>query len=184
MLPDYPSRVVAKQRTRVERVSLLFQFILISLGAWWLFSSFGSESSPLYRYVPVFILFSSALLLQDLVEFGPTERMRISTACCIAWPLLLAIASVNRDEGNMAAVLTLALVSVILYYTSRSMLGYDVKTRRWRGMMTTIGFTLAIPVVLGSNLAPLLIMSIAASFTTIPIPVSYTHLTLPTICSV
>ena len=169
MLPDYPSRVVAKQRTRVERVSLLFQLILISLGAWWLFSSFGSESSPLYRYVPVLILFSSALLLQDLVEFGPTERMRISTACCIAWPLLLAIASVNRDEGNMAAVLALVLVSVILYYTSRSMLGYDVKTRRWRGMMTTIGFTLAIPVVLGSNLASLLIMSIAASFTTIPI---------------
>ena len=169
MLPDYPSRVVAKQRTRVERVSLLLQLLLISLGAWWLFSSFGSESSPLYKYVPVLILFSSALLLQDLVEFGPIERMRISTACCIAWPLLLAIASVNRDEGNMAAVLTLVLVTAILYYTSRSMLGYDVKTRRWRGMMTTIGFTLAIPVVLGSNLASLLIMSIAASFTTIPI---------------
>ena len=84
MLPDYPSRVVAKHRTRVDRVSLLFQIILISLGAWWLFSSFGSESSPLYRYVPVLILFSSALLLQDIVEFGPTERMRISTACCIA----------------------------------------------------------------------------------------------------
>ena len=169
MLPDYPSRVVAKHRTRVDRVSLLFQIILISLGAWWLFSSFGSESSPLYRYVPVLILFSSALLLQDIVEFGPTERMRISTACCIAWPLLLAVAAVNRDEGNMAAVLTLVLVSAILYYTSRSMLGYDVKTRRWRGMMTTIGFTLAIPIVLGSNPASLLIMTIAASFTTIPI---------------
>ena len=169
MLPDYPSRVVARHRTRVERVSLLFQLLLISLGAWWLFSSFGSESSSLYRYVPVLILFSSALLLQDLVEFGPTEKMRISTACCIAWPLLLAIASVNRVEGNMAAVLTLILVSAILYYTSRSMLGYDVKTRRWRGMMTTIGFTIAIPIVLASNLASLLIMSIAASFTTIPI---------------
>ncbi len=169
MLPDYPSRVVAKHRTRVERVSLLFQLILISLGAWWLFSSFGSESSPLNRYVPVLILFSSALLLQDLVEFGPTERMRISTACCIAWPLLLAMASVNRVEGNIAAVLTLILVSAILYYISRSLLGYDVKTRRWRGMMTTIGFTIAIPIVLESNIASLLIMSIAASFTTIPI---------------
>ena len=69
----------------------------------------------------------------------------------------------------MAAVFTLFLVSAILYYTSRSMLAYDVKTRRWRGMMTTIGFTLAIPIVLGSNPAPLLIMAIAASFTTIPI---------------
>ena len=169
MLPDYPSRVVAKHRTRVDRVSLLFQILLILFGAWWLFSSFGSGSSPLYRYVPVLILFSSALLLQDLVEFGPTERMRISTACCVSWPLLLAIAAVNRDEGNVIAVLTLVLVSAILYSTSRSMLGSDVKTRRWRGLITTIGFTLAIPIVLESNLTSLLIMTFAASFTTVPI---------------
>ena len=169
MLPDYPSRVVARHRSRVDRASLLFQILLITLGAWWLFSSFGSGSPPLYSYLPVLILFSSALLLQDLVEFGPTERMRISTACCLGWPLLLAIAAVNRDEGNVFAVLTLVLVSVILYSTSWSMLRSDVKTRRWRGLVTTIGFTLAIPVVLGSNLASLLIMSIAASFTTIPI---------------
>ena len=169
MLPDYPSRVAAKHRTRVDRASLLFQILLISFGAWWLFSSFGSESSPLYRYVPVLILFSSSLLLQDLVEFGPTERMRISTACCVAWPLLLAIAAVNRNEGNVGAILTLVLVSAILYSTSRSMLGSDVKTRRWRGLITTIGFTLAIPIVLVSNLTSLLIMTIAASFTTVPI---------------
>ena len=169
MLPDYPSRVAAKHRTRVDRASLLFQILLISFGAWWLFSSFGSDSSPLYRYVPVLILFSSSLLLQDLVEFGPTERMRISTACCVAWPLLLAIAAVNRNEGNLGATLTLVLVSAILYSTSRSMLGSDVKTRRWRGLITTIGFTLAIPIVLVSNLTSLLIMTIAASFTTVPI---------------
>ena len=169
MLPDYPSRVVARHRSRVDRASLLFQILLIILGAWWLFSSLGSGSPPLYSYLPVLILFSSALLLQDLVEFGPTERMRISTACCLGWPLLLAIAAVNRDEGNVSAVLTLILVSVILYSTSWSMLRSDVKTRRWRGLVTTIGFTLAIPIVLESDPASLLIMAIAASFTTLPI---------------
>ena len=169
MLPDYPSRVVARHRSRVDRASLLFQILLITLGAWWLFSSFGSGSPPLYSYLPVLILFSSALLLQDLVEFGPTERMRISTACCLGWPLLLAIAAVNRDEGNVFAVLTLVLVSVILYSTSWSMLRSDVKTRRWRGLVTTIGFTLAIPIVLESDPASLLIMAIAASFTTLPL---------------
>ena len=169
MLPDYPSRVVARHRTRVYRASLLFQILLIFFGAWWLFSSFGSGSSPIYRYLPVLILFSSALLLQDLVEFGPTERMRISTACCVGWPILLAIAAVNRDDGNSSAILTLVLVSVILYSTSRSMLRSDVKARRWRGLITTIGFTLAIPIVLESNLGSLLIMAIAASFTTVPI---------------
>ena len=169
MLPDYPSRVVARHRSRVDRASLLFQILLIIFGAWWLFSSFGSGSPPLYSYLPVLILFSSALLLQDLVEFGPTERMRISTACCLGWPLLLAIAAVNRDEGNASAVLTLILVSVILYSISWSMLRSDVKTRRWRGLVTTIGFTLAIPIVLESDPASLLIMAIAASFTTLPI---------------
>ena len=169
MLPDYPSRVVARHRSRVDRASLLFQILLIILGAWWLFSSFGSGSPPLYSYLPVLILFSSALLLQDLVEFGPTERMRISTACCLGWPLLLAIAAVNRDEGNVSAVLTLVLVSVILYSTSWSMLRSDVKTRRWRGLVTTIGFSLAIPIVMESDPASLLIMAIAASFTTLPI---------------
>ena len=169
MLPDYPSRVVARHRTRVDRASLLFQILLIFFGAWWLFSSFGSGSSPIYRYLPVLILFSSALLLQDLVEFGPTERMRISTACCVGWPILLAIAAVNRDDGNSSAILTLVLVSVILYSTSRSMLRSDVKARRWRGLITTIGFTLAIPIVLDSNLGSLLIMAIAASLTTVPI---------------
>ena len=169
MLPDYPSRVVARHRSRVDRASLLFQILLIILGAWWLFSSFGSGSPPLYSYLPVLILFSSALLLQDLVEFGPTERMRISTACCLGWPLLLAIAAVNRNEGNVSAVLTLILVSVILYSTSWSMLRSDVKTRRWRGLVTTIGFTLAIPIVMESDPESLLIMAIAASFTTLPI---------------
>ena len=169
MLPDYPSRVVARHRSRVDRASLLFQILLIIFGAWWLFSSFGSGSPPLYSYLPVLILFSSALLLQDLVEFGPTERMRISTACCLGWPLLLAIAAVNRDEGNASAVLTLILISVILYSTSWSMLRSDVNTRRWRGLVTTIGFTLAIPIVLESDPASLLIMAIAASFTTLPI---------------
>ena len=95
--------------------------------------------------------------------------MRISTACCLGWPLLLAIAAVNRDEGNASAVLTLILVSVILYSTSWSMLRSDVKTRRWRGLVTTIGFTLAIPIVMESDPASLLIMAIAASFTTLPI---------------
>ena len=166
MLPDYPSRVAAKHRTRVDRTSLILQILLISFGAWWLFSSFGTGSSTLYRYFPVLILFSSALLLQELVEFGPIERMRVSTACCIAWPSLLAIASINRDDGNPVAVITLVLVSVILYYTSRTMLDYDVKTRRWRGLITTIGFSLAIPVVLESDTS-LIIMAFAASFTTV-----------------
>jgi hypothetical protein len=170
MLPDYPARVVAKHRSRVDRGALICQFFLISIGAWWIFSSFGSEAPTLGRFGPVAILFSSALMMPDLVEFGPMQRTRVSTACCISWPPLLAFAEVNRNEGgNMEGVILLALVSAALYTSSRHILGSDVNSRRWRGLMTTFGFGLAIPVVLTSfSSESFLIIGTSALLTTIP----------------
>jgi len=170
MLPDYPVRVVAKHRDRVDRASLFCQFLLISIGAWWIFSSFAIESSSMERYGPVAILFSSALLLPDLVEFGPTQRTRISTACCITWPPLLAFAEINRnDGGNPVGVVLLAGVSVILLLFSRQILRLDVNSRRWRGLTTTFGFGLAIPIVLASSSPEsFLVIGIPALLTTIP----------------
>lgn len=170
MLPDYPARVVAKHRNRIDRAALICQFLLISIGAWWIFSSFGSESSSIGRFGPVAILFSSALMIPDLVEFGPIQRTRVSTACCISWPPLLAFAEVNRNEGgNLEGVILLALVSAALYSSSRHILGSDVNSRRWRGLMTTFGFGLAIPVVLASSSSEsFLIIGTSALLTTIP----------------
>ncbi len=168
MLPDYPARVAAKHRIRVDRTSLFFQFVLISFGALWIFSLLGSEASSAYIYGIAAFLFSSALLLPDLVEFGPVERTRVSTACCFAWPPLLALAEINRGEGHWVGVFLLAGVSAILYFSSRGILGSDVKSRRWRGLSTTIGFGLAIPIVLAtSNFTSFLVIGIPASFTTI-----------------
>ena len=170
MLPDYPVRVVAKHRGRVDRASLVCQFLLISLGAGWIFSSFGSETSYLERFGPGAILFSSALIMPDLVEFGPIQRTRISTACCIAWPPILAFAEVNRiDDGNLGAVILLVLTSAALFSSSRHILRSDVNSRRWRGLMTTFGFGLALPVVLTNpNAESFLIIGIPAMLTTIP----------------
>lgn len=170
MLPDYPVRVVAKHRERVDKASLICQFLLISIGAWWIFSSFAIESSSMERYGPVAILFSSALLLPDLVEFGPTQRTRISTACCVAWPPLLAFAEINRNEGgNLVGVILLVGVSVILLLSSRQILRLDVDSRRWRGLTTTFGFGLAIPIVLASSSPEsFLVIGIPALLTTIP----------------
>ena len=171
MLPDYPLRVVAKHRGRVDRASLVCQFLLISLGAWWIFSSFGSETSYLERFGPGAILFSSALMMPDLVEFGPIQRTRISTACCIAWPPILAFAEVNRiDDGNLGAVILLVLTSAALFAASRHILSSDVNSRRWRGLMTTFGFGLALPVVLTNPTAEsFLVIGIPAMLTTIPL---------------
>ena len=171
MLPDYPVRVVAKHRGRVDRAALLCQFLLISLGAWWIFSSFGSETSYLERFGPGAILFSWALMMPDLVEFGPIQRTRISTVCCVAWPPMLAFAEVNRnDDGNPVAVILLVLASVALFSSSRYILRSDVNSRRWRGLMTTFGFGLALPIVLTTpNAESLLIVGIPALLTTIPL---------------
>ncbi len=170
MLPDYPVRVVAKHRGRVDRATLVCQFLLISLGAWWIFSSFGSETSYLERFGPGVVLFSSALIMPDLVEFGPVQRTRISTVCCIAWPPILAFAEVNRiEDGNLGAVILLVLTSVALFASSRHILHSDVNSRRWRGLMTTFGFGLALPVVLTTpNSESFLIVGIPAMLTTIP----------------
>ncbi len=170
MLPDYPARVVAKHRFRVDRAALICQFLLISMGAWWIFSSFGSESSSLRRFGPVVILFSSALMMPDLVEFGPMQRTRVSSVCCISWPPLLAFAEVNRNEGgNLVGVILLALVSIALYSSSRHILSSDLNSRRWRGLTTIFGFGLAIPVVLASSsFESFLIIGTSALLTTIP----------------
>ncbi|MFL2973243.1 MAG: hypothetical protein ACJZ4Q_06145 [Candidatus Thalassarchaeaceae archaeon] len=145
--------------------------MLILLGAWWIFSSFGSETSYLERFGPGAILFSWALLMPDLVEFGPIQRTRISTACCVAWPPMLAFAEVNRnDDGSPVAVILLVLASVALFSSSRYILRSDVNSRRWRGLMTTFGFGLALPIVLTTpNAESLLIVGIPSLLTTIPL---------------
>ena len=171
MLPDYPIRVVVKHRNRVDRAALVCQLLLISLGALWIFSSFGSETSHLERFGPGAVLFASALMMPDLVEFGPTQRTRVSIACCISWPSILAFAEVNRnDDGNLGAVILLILASAALFLSSRHILRSDVNSRRLRGIMTTFGFGLAIPITLTSpNTESFLIVGIPAMLTTIPL---------------
>ena len=135
MLPDYPVRVVAKHRGRVDRASLVCQFLLISLGAGWIFSSFGSETSYLERFGPGAILFSSALIMPDLVEFGPIQRTRISTACCIAWPPILAFActvcNLPNDPVETEEPLTSAMffiVPVVVRFVALSVAPLKVKS--------------------------------------------------------
>ena len=122
------------------------------------------------RFGPGAILFSSALIMPDLVEFGPIQRTRISTVCCIAWPPILAFAEASRiDDGNLGAVILLVLTSAALFASSRHILRSDVNSRRWRGLMTTFGFGLALPVVLTDpNVESFLIIGIPAMLTTVP----------------
>ncbi len=170
MLPDYPDRAIATERIRVELLSLFCQMTLIAIGAWWLFESFGSDSGPIFSYGPVLMLFSSALLMPDLVEFGPVGRTRSSTLACIFWPPMLAFAEMNRYSGaEIGAVSALLAVVFFLFLFSREILNSGANPRRWRGMSTMVGFGLAIPVIATiSNPESWLIISIAALTSILP----------------
>ena len=143
---------------------------LIAIGAWWLFESFGSDSGPIFAYGPVVMLFSSALLMPDLVEFGPVGRTRASTTACIFWPPMLAFAEVNRYRGaEIGAVMAMVAVVFFLFLFSREVLNSGANPRRWRGMSTMVGFGLATPVIATiSNPESWLIISIAALTSILP----------------
>ena len=170
MLPDYPERAIASQQKRVEQGLLVCQMLLVSTGALWLFFSLGSQSGALFRFGPVFFLFSSALLLPDLLDFGPIQKTRTSTASCILWPPILAFSEVSRaDEGISIGIILLIFVVLILFLSSVRTLSSDVKSRRWRGLSTSLGFGLALPIILAnSSIESLYIIAVPALFSTIP----------------
>jgi len=177
ILPDYPDRAIAAERIGIERVLLFCQMTLVATGAWWLFESFGSDSGPLFSYAPVVMLFSAALLMPDLVDFGPVERTRVSTACCIIWPPLLAFAELNRHNLSISesravelvAFFGLIFVTFVLFFCSKELLQFEPNSRRWRGLSTTVGFGLAIPIVtISTSTQSWLIVSFLALITTVP----------------
>ena len=170
MLPDYPERAIASQQKRVEQGLLFCQMLLVSIGALWLFFSLGSQSGALFRFGPVLFLFSGALLLPDLLDFGPIQKTRTSTASCILWPPILAFSEVSRvDEGISIGIILLIFVVLILFLSSVKTLSSDVKSRRWRGLSTSLGFGLALPIILAnSSIESLYVIAFPALFSTVP----------------
>jgi len=152
MLPDYPDRVISEHRLRVERASLIATFTLIAAGAWWLLGSLQSDSGILIRFGPVALMFSAAFLVPELVEFGPSQRFRISTCCNVLWPPLLAITEVQRQLGSeLLPLMILALVVITFWILTRRVLSVSLRSRRWRGLTSIVGLGLAIPIVSYSN---------------------------------
>ena len=148
MLPDYPDRVIAEHGQRVERAAFVGTFVLIAAGACWLLGSMESDSSRLVRFAPVALMFTVALLMPDLAEFGPLQRTRVSTACSFFWIPMLAFLEVQRSSGAEILPLVVVLATTAsLWLTSWRILGVSVESRRWRGLTTLAGLGQAIPIV-------------------------------------
>jgi len=171
LLPDYPQKTVEAHGLRVERLALACSLLLIAAGGWWLTRTVVVETEAVWTYGPMVILFSSALLLRDLVYFGPKERSRISAATNISWPSIwaFAILTYGSEDQNIAAVL-LFLVAIFLLWFTNQQLGGTIETRRWRGLTSIAGLAIAMAVLasLSDDLVLWAIVAVPSCYIMIP----------------
>ena len=171
LLPDYPQKTVEAHGLRVERLALACSLLLIAAGGWWLTRTVVVETEAVWTYGPMVILFSSALLLRDLVYFGPKERSRISAATNISWPSIwaFAILTYGSEDQNIAAVL-LFLVAIFLLWFTNQQLGSTIETRRWRGLTSIAGLAIAMAVLasLSDDLILWAIVAVPSCYIMIP----------------
>ena len=148
LLPDYPQKTVEAHDLRVERLALACSLLLIAAGGWWLTRTIVVETDAVWTYGPVVILFASALLLRDLVYFGPKERSRLSAAANISWPSIWAFANLTYgSEDQTIAAVILFLVTIFLLWFTNQQLGNSIETRRWRGLTSIAGLAIAMAVL-------------------------------------
>ena len=117
------------------------------------------------------ILFASALLLRDLVYFGPKERSRLSAAANISWPSIWAFANLTYgSEDQTIAAVILFLVTIFLLWFTNQQLGNSIETRRWRGLTSIAGLAIAMAVLvsLSDNLILWAVVVGPSCYTMIP----------------
>ncbi len=171
LLPDYPQKTVQAHGLRVERLALACSLLLIAAGGWWLTRTVVGETEAVWTYGPMVILFASALLLRDLVFFGPKERSRISAATNITWPIIWSftiLTYVSEDQTIASAILF--LVAMFLFWFTNQQLGNSIETRRWRGLTSIAGLAaaLAVGISLSDDVILWAIVAAPSCFTMFP----------------
>lgn len=171
LLPDYPNRVVNEHRMRVEKAALLGLLTIIFGGAWWLWPVVDGQVEMLSRSGHVFLLFTIALLLSDLIDFGPVERSRIGIASNLSWPSLFALAGTDLtsvDEKISSALMV--IIAFTLWITTKSIFGHSLATRRLRGMssIASLAIASATMVAMDSNVYVWALVFVSVSYTMIP----------------
>ena len=171
LLPDYPQKTIQAHGLRVERLALACSLLLIGAGGWWLTRTATIETDAVSTYGPMVILFASALLLRDLVYFGPKERSRLTAATNASWPSILAFSGITYGpEDQTIAAAMLVIIAGFLWWFTNQQLGVSITTRRWRGMTSIAGLAvaLAILVSLTDDLVLWAVVIGASCFTMIP----------------
>ena len=170
VLSDYPDKIIAEHQLRIEKFTIMSAILLVIFGGWWLFINLDSDKNLVFRYGPVIIMFISAIILPDLINFGPKSRAKIASISNILWPCILAFIGVNYDNSpNFLSILLLLLLIIILFLVSYSILGSNLATRRLRGITSIGGLAIASPILSStSNILPWAVVITATSLTMIP----------------
>ena len=152
LLPDYPEKTFLAHRLRVERLALLCTLVLIGGGGWWLLPAVTGGAEMFPKVGPVLVLFASALLLPDLIDYGPVERTRLGAAANIAWPSILALAGIHYGQGDeLIASLMLAAIAAFLWRFTSHLLGGSLGIRKWRGLTSIAGLAIAISILVSMS---------------------------------
>jgi len=172
LLPDYPQRVINEHKLRVEKIALFGLLILVFGGGWWLWPAVQGEAELITRSGPVAALFISAILLSDLIDYGPVERTRVGIVSNIAWPGIVAMAMVTSQretvtQDSLIASAILLAVSFALWNSSYTTFDHSISARRLRGLTSSVGLAIAIAVLANSE------AEIIAWAVTIGIPLAY-----------
>ena len=171
LLPDYPNRVVNEHRVRVEKIALLGLLLIITGGAWWLWPAVDGQDDLLSRSGHVFLLFTTAILLSDLIDFGPVERSRIAIASNLFWPSIIALAGADYAsvDDKISSVL-LTIIAISLWITTKSIFSHSLSTRRLRGMTSLASLALAFAtlVAIDSNIYVWGLVLASVSYTMVP----------------
>ena len=171
LLPGYPQKVLQEHNSRVERLALACTLTLILAGGWWLTRTVVDETSAVITYGTVAVLFGSALLLRDLVYFGPREKSRVAAATYISLPRFIAFAGITYgpEDQTIAAAIILIVAGLLWWFTNQQ-LGNSIETRRWRGLTSIAGLAVALAVLvsLSDELVLWAAVTGASCFTLIP----------------
>ena len=171
LLPDYPTRVVNEHKMRVEKIALLGLLAIILGGAWWLWPAVNGEVDLLSRSSHVFLLFASAILLSDLIDFGPVQKSRIGSISNVVWPSLIVVAGseYSSNDEKISSILMLIL-AVYLWSVTQSIFDHSLAAKRLRGTTSLVALALAIAtmVTLGSNIEIWILVGISISYTLLP----------------
>ena len=119
---DVDAAIAAARQSRqdkIERLSTLSSLVILA-GAIWLMwpnlqSAFKGDSGLFQGLGYPLLIIAYGLILQDSVLDNPQARTRIGSFACIAWPVLMMIASKHLEVQETTSLIGCGFVLVVAY---------------------------------------------------------------------